>query len=96
MESVSKTTAVLTDFSKPRVEEVDIPELTEGNVLVRVEATPINPSDQYFATGNYGIKEQLPQTPCGVGFEGAGTVVDVRNLINTNKKLTILFRHMNQ
>lgn len=47
---------------------------------MKVEAAPINPSDQEFTNGNYGIKEKLPQAPCGVGFEGAGTVVDVSTL----------------
>jgi NADPH:quinone reductase-like Zn-dependent oxidoreductase len=42
-----------------------------GQVLVRVLARPINPSDLYFVRGTYGIKPQLPATP---GFECAGVV----------------------
>lgn len=42
-----------------------------GQVLVRVSASPINPSDQMFLRGLYGFKKPLPAVP---GFEGSGTV----------------------
>ena len=42
-----------------------------GEVLVRMLASPINPSDMMFVQGIYGSKPQLPQTP---GFEGVGIV----------------------
>jgi NADPH:quinone reductase-like Zn-dependent oxidoreductase len=41
-------------------------------VLVRVFASPINPSDLMFVQGLYGLKKPLPAVP---GFEGGGTVV---------------------
>ena len=44
-----------------------------GEVLVKVFASPVNPSDLMFITGNYGFKKPLPATP---GFEGSGTVVE--------------------
>src|SRR6187455_3301358 len=43
-----------------------------GQVLVRVEAAPCNPSDVLLLQGLYGTKKTLPAVP---GWEGAGTVV---------------------
>lgn len=83
MEEAKKFNAVLTDLQKPFFSEVEGRDLKEGEILIKVEAAPINPSDQYLATGNYGIKELLQEPPIGVGFEGSGVVVDVRShLIN--------------
>jgi len=55
------------------VAEVQMPRPGPGEVLVRVAASPVNPSDLMFITGNYGFKKPLPATP---GFEGSGTVVE--------------------
>src|SRR5690606_38019070 len=43
-----------------------------GEVLVKMHAAPINPSDLAFLKGGYGIKRPFPTVP---GFEGSGTVV---------------------
>jgi len=43
-----------------------------GQVLIRVEAAPCNPSDLLLLTGQYGVRKTLPSVP---GWEGAGTVV---------------------
>lgn len=43
-----------------------------GQVLVKIQAAPCNPSDLLFLQGHYGIKKPLPAVP---GWEGAGTVV---------------------
>lgn len=43
-----------------------------GQVLVRIEASPCNPSDLLLLQGLYGTKKTLPTIP---GWEGAGTVV---------------------
>jgi NADPH2:quinone reductase len=51
--------------------EVPKPEPGPGQVLVRLRARPINPSDLYYVRGLYGIQPQLPATP---GFEGAGVI----------------------
>ncbi|MFI9005869.1 zinc-dependent alcohol dehydrogenase family protein [Actinosynnema sp. NPDC053489] len=42
-----------------------------GEVLVRVRARPVNPSDELFIEGRYGRRPTLPAVP---GFEGVGTV----------------------
>ena len=56
-----------------RAAEVPVPRPGPGEVLVKVFASPVNPSDLMFITGNYGFKKPLPATP---GFEGSGTVVE--------------------
>lgn len=43
-----------------------------GQVLVKIAASPINPSDVIFLEGRYGVKKPLPITP---GFEASGMVV---------------------
>jgi NADPH:quinone reductase-like Zn-dependent oxidoreductase len=55
-----------------RVEEdVPAPPLRRGEVLVRMIASPVNPSDLMYVEGKYGLKPRLPATP---GFEGVGVV----------------------
>ena len=44
-----------------------------GQVLIRIEAAPCNPSDLLFLEGSYGVKKPFPAVP---GWEGAGTVVE--------------------
>src|SRR5262245_27971629 len=55
------------------VAEISLPRPGPGEVLVRVSASPVNPSDLMFITGRYGFKKPLPATP---GLEGSGTVVE--------------------
>lgn len=54
------------------VETVPIPVPQTGEVLVKVEASPINPSDCAFLLGLYSSNKPLPTVP---GFEGSGTVI---------------------
>lgn len=54
--------------------ESAIPTPQAGEVLVRVKASPINPSDIAFVEGVYGIR---PQLPSGAGFEGAGIIESI-------------------
>lgn len=54
-----------------RVEEVERPEPGAGEVLVRMRARPINPSDLLTVRGLYGALPKLPATP---GLEGMGVV----------------------
>jgi NADPH2:quinone reductase len=52
-------------------DDVPAPQPKPGEVLVRMLASPINPSDLMYIAGNYGIAPTLPATP---GFEGVGVV----------------------
>jgi NADPH2:quinone reductase len=49
-----------------------VPTPRENEVLVKISASPINPSDIAFLQGNYGFKKKLPVV---AGFEAGGTVV---------------------
>ena len=59
---------------KVTVEDRPVPTPQAGQVLVKIAAAPINPSDLMFLVGMYGVKKRLPVVP---GFEAAGTVVAV-------------------
>lgn len=52
--------------------DFDAPVLAEGQVLIQVLASPINPSDVLTLTGQYGM---LPPLPAVGGNEGVGKVV---------------------
>jgi NADPH:quinone reductase-like Zn-dependent oxidoreductase len=52
--------------------EKPVPRPGAGQVLVRVAAAPVNPSDLSFLRGMYGLKKRLPVVP---GFECSGEVV---------------------
>ncbi len=58
--------------AKPTVENISLPQPGPGEVLVKMYASPVNPSDLAFLAGGYGIKKSYPVVP---GFEGSGTVV---------------------
>lgn len=51
--------------------DVPTPTPGRGEVLVRMRASPVNPSDIMYIQGRYGIRPRLPATP---GFEGVGVV----------------------
>lgn len=68
--------AVVFDRTGPPAEvlelrEVPAAEPRRGEVLVRMLASPVNPSDLMYVEGKYGLKPSLPATP---GFEGVGVV----------------------
>jgi len=54
-----------------KLEDVETPKPSAGQVLVRIGAAGVNPADTYTRAGTYAIKPQLPWTP---GTDGAGTV----------------------
>lgn len=64
---------VLRAFLSLRVEEAPIPSPKKNQVLIKVHAAPVNPSDIAFITGGYNIIKSLPAVP---GFEGSGIVTD--------------------
>src|SRR5690606_31354796 len=53
------------------VEDLPQPIPQRGELLVRMLASPINPSDLLFVEGHYGLQESWPAVP---GFEGVGIV----------------------
>lgn len=55
-----------------RIETRPVPRPQRGQVLVKMSAAPINPSDLMFLKGLYGVVKPLPVVP---GWEGAGRVV---------------------
>jgi NADPH:quinone reductase-like Zn-dependent oxidoreductase len=57
-----------------RVEQRPVPKPGKDEVLVKVAASPINPSDLAFLEGEYGFDNPPPVVP---GGEGSGTVVAV-------------------
>ncbi|MCH8476020.1 MAG: 2-enoyl thioester reductase domain-containing protein [Opitutales bacterium] len=57
-----------------RLEELPYPSLGEGEVCLRLLASPIHPSDLGMIAGTYGKKKTLPATG---GREGLGEVVEV-------------------
>lgn len=64
---------LLTEFDgNPQLQEVDVPLPVKGEVLIKIDSSPINPSDYSFIRGLYSTKKQLPVIP---GFEASGIVV---------------------
>lgn len=57
-----------------QIEEIEVPKVAKGEVLVKMFASPINPSDLAYLTGEYTKVASYPTTP---GIEGSGTVVAV-------------------
>ena len=53
------------------LKDVSKPTPGSGQVLVRMLASPINPSDLMMVRGVYSYEPRLPVTP---GFEGVGVV----------------------
>eukprot|EP00124_Ichthyophonus_hoferi_P005853 Ihof_evm1s996 gene=Ihof_evmTU1s996 len=76
MKSV-RMTKIVSDFDQDLKEamsvvEVDVPVPQNGQVLIKVHYSTVNPSDLSYMKNAYG-KPLLP--PCGAGFEGSGVVV---------------------
>ena len=52
---------------------IELPKPGSGEVLIKVEAAVINPSDVYMLQGNYSGEFKYPLVP---GNEGSGTVIE--------------------
>ena len=59
--------------------EVPEPALKAGEVLVKLEAAPINPSDFLLVKGYYGLN---PSFPFNLGAEGVGRVVTIGDKVD--------------
>ncbi|CAK70991.1 unnamed protein product (macronuclear) [Paramecium tetraurelia] len=67
--------AQLAEYGKElQIAEIKTPELKEGEVLIKVEAAPVNPSDLSLNDGHYPSGKVLPAVP---GIEGSGVVVQI-------------------
>lgn len=64
-----------------KITELPTPKPGVDQVLVKVEASPVNPSDIAFLLGGYNIVKPLPAIP---GFEGVGKIVEVGENIDTS------------
>lgn len=75
------------------VGNLERPKPGNGEVLVRMLATPINPSDLMFIRGRYTVPAQCPATP---GFEGVGVVEEngggLRGRLFLKKNVVVLNR----
>ena len=63
----------LTSSQRIRLTEKSLPKLRKGQVLVKMLAAPVNPSDLVYLLGKYGL---APNNGAFVGFEGCGIVVE--------------------
>jgi NADPH:quinone reductase-like Zn-dependent oxidoreductase len=63
---------MLTGRDRLEVQDVPVPRPGPGQMLVRMAASPVNPSDLMTVKGEYGIGAKYPFVP---GLEGSGTVV---------------------
>jgi len=66
----------------PDLVESEAPEAGAGQVLVALEAAPINPSDLLLIRGWYGHRPALPAT---LGTEGVGRVVSVGDGVDQSR-----------
>ncbi|MBE6414419.1 MAG: alcohol dehydrogenase [Verrucomicrobiaceae bacterium] len=70
--------AVYRNYGKPtevvQAEEIEVPALKEGQILVKFLRAAINPSDLGMIGGSYGTLKELPAI---AGREGVGEVVEV-------------------
>jgi len=67
-----RAVVITEDGKQPVIANIPVPRPDKGEVLVKMYASPINPSDLAFIAGGYGIKKPYPVVP---GFEGSGTVI---------------------
>lgn len=72
------------------IQEINIPEPANGEVRVKMLASPINPADLLFINGKYRIKPQFPQT---AGLEGIGVIDKVPGNSQLNTNTLVAFRH---
>jgi NADPH:quinone reductase-like Zn-dependent oxidoreductase len=69
---------------------VSEPALGQEDVLITMEAAPLNPSDFLFVSGNYGVR---PTFPSSVGAEGVGRVAKIGSKVDVslrNKRVLII------
>ncbi len=76
--------AVVTAFGQPlEIQEVDVPEATPGNIVVKVEASGVCHTDLHAAEGDWPVKPAPPFIP---GHEGVGYVAAVGDGVTSVKE----------
>ncbi|HEX8895592.1 MAG TPA: zinc-dependent alcohol dehydrogenase family protein [Terriglobales bacterium] len=73
-----------------KINTVSEPALGQEDVLISMEAAPLNPSDFLFVRGMYGVQ---PAFPSSVGAEGVGRVAKIGSRVDTafrGKRVLIL------
>lgn len=76
--------AVVTAFGQPlEIREVDVPEATPGNIVVKVEASGVCHTDLHAAEGDWPVKPAPPFIP---GHEGVGYVAAVGDGVTSVKE----------
>lgn len=76
--------AVVTDFSKPlEIREVRRPTVTDGKIVVKIEACGVCHTDLHAARGDWPVKPEPPFIP---GHEGVGVVVGVGRGVTSVKE----------
>lgn len=75
------------EFGEPasvlKLEDVPDPEIKPNEVLVKITARSINPSDIYTIKGTYGIRPRLPAIP---GNEASGVIVEAGSEVKNYQK----------
>lgn len=72
--------AVVREFGRPlEIDEVAVPEVVPGRVLVKIEASGVCHTDLHAAEGDWPVKPSLPFIP---GHEGVGFVAAVGSGVN--------------
>ena len=67
--------AVVTEFNQPlQIQEVEIPKISSGKVLVKMIATGVCHTDLHAMHGDWPVKPTLPFIP---GHEGVGEVIEL-------------------
>ncbi len=72
------------------LDTVSEPVLGQGDVLISMEAAPLNPSDFLFVRGIYGVR---PAFPSSVGAEGVGRIAKIGSKVDValqGKRVLIL------
>lgn len=73
--------SLVTGFGQPiEIHDIPIPELTPGQVLVRIEASGLCHTDIHAARGDWPVKPSLPFTP---GHEGVGVIEQVGTAVTS-------------
>jgi NADPH:quinone reductase-like Zn-dependent oxidoreductase len=73
-----------------KLNTVSEPVLDQGDLLISMEAAPLNPSDFLFVRGMYGVR---PAFPASVGAEGVGRVAEIGSKVDValrGKRVLIL------